>query len=70
MHSPSAQGRREPQEAIAGHLYHFRGWQWNRIRSSSAPAPSTSYEGLVQFAGPGQGLWSGGPGISEARSDL
>ena len=25
MRSPSAQGRRELQEAIAGHLYHFRG---------------------------------------------
>ena len=51
MRSPSAQGRRELQEAIAGHLYHFRGMSVEPEQIVIGAGTEYLYGLLVQFLG-------------------
>ena len=51
MRSPSAQGRRELQEAIAEHLYHFRGMSVEPDQIVIGAGTEYLYGLLVQFLG-------------------
>lgn len=51
MRSPSAQGRRELQEAIAGHLYHFRGMSVEPEQIVIGAGTEYLYGLLVQLLG-------------------
>ena len=51
MHAPSAQGRRELQEAIAGHLYHFRGMSVEPEQIVIGAGTEYLYGLLVQLLG-------------------
>lgn len=51
MHSPSAQGRRELQEAIAGHLYDFRGMSVDPDQIVIGAGTEYLYGLLVQLLG-------------------
>ena len=64
MRSPSAQGRRELQEAIAEHLYHFRGCRWEPEQIVIGVGTEYLYGLLVQFLA-GQALRRGRAGLPE-----